>query len=73
MMQSQASVEEFEETPAVLSDLMVMTVDGMRMLVPQKEIDTFESIHDLNTKDALRNSIGWVKSHGKELPVYSFT
>ena len=72
MMQQLVNDVEVEES-TVYKNLMAMTIDDMQMLVPQKEIDTFESVHDLNTKDTLKNSIGWVQSHGKEIPVYGFT
>jgi hypothetical protein len=57
----------------VTGKLMMVTVDGTRMMFRGDEIKTFGSVHDLETGDLCTNSIGWIRHVGSKIPVYCFT
>lgn len=57
----------------VIGKLMMVTVDGTRMMFPGDDIKTFGSVHDLETGDLCTNSIGWIRHAGSKIPVYCFS
>lgn len=56
-----------------IGKLMMVTVDGTRMLFPGDDIKTFGSVHDLETGELCTNSIGWIRHAGNRIPVYCFS
>ena len=72
-MNSQMSRHQLNSNVGAVQELMVVTIDSFNMLVPREDIKTFESIHDLETGDLCKNSIGWMRYLGSKLPVYCFT
>ena len=54
-----------------LSDVMVISIDDNDLLVPREDIQTFESIHDLDIHEPVKQSIGWVRYQNTKWPVYS--
>jgi len=56
-----------------LARMMVVTVDGFNMVVPGEDISTFGSVHDLETGDLGKNTIGWIRVAGSRYPVYCFS
>ena len=72
MMHTIAS-RQIEVDAQPLHDLMVVSIDGMSMLIPREDIKTFESVHDIDTQEPNKNSIGWLRYLGIKMPVYAFT
>ena len=52
---------------------MMVSIDDYNILVPGQDIVTFESVHDMETADLGRHSVGWMRHSGNKLPVYCFT
>ena len=67
------SVANLSETDQVHETLMVVSMDSSRILIPGKDIKSFESTYDISTDGHLPNSIGWIKYEGQKIPVYCIT
>ena len=54
------------------SEFMQLTLGSAEMLLPQKEIKTFESVQEIDKNQPGTNSLGWISYMGDKIPVYSF-
>ncbi len=48
----------------------ILTISGLRLLLPQKEIRALEAADDVDVRDAEPPSIGWLQHAQQRWPVY---
>jgi chemotaxis signal transduction protein len=50
--------------------VVVLSIDGLKLVLPQGDIRTVESIVDMHTNDPPANGAGWINYLGQLWPVY---
>ena len=50
--------------------VVVLSIDGLKLILPQGDIRTVESIVDMHTNDPPANGAGWINYLGQLWPVY---
>lgn len=53
--------------------IVLLTIAGLRLMLPQEDIRTVESVTDIVTADAPVRGTGWIKYLGQVWPVYCFS
>jgi hypothetical protein len=60
-------------TAASAKKIVVLTIGALRLMLPQDDIRTVESITDVQTGDRPMRGAGWVTYLGQAWPVYCFS
>lgn len=55
---------------AQMHKVVVLTIDGLKLILPQGDIRTVESVTDVDTADSPASGAGWIKYLGRRWPVY---
>jgi chemotaxis signal transduction protein len=53
--------------------VVVLSIDKLRLVLPQADIRTVESISDVVIEDKMPKSVGWIKYQGQRWPVLCFS
>lgn len=56
-----------------VNKVVVLAIDTLRLILPQVDIRTVESISDVKLADKMPNSVGWIKYLGQAWPVFCFS
>ena len=61
----QTTTEHFQDGP-----FAILTIDGRRFFLPQKEIHSLELVIDINKIDPLTQAVGWFLEENQKWPLY---
>ena len=56
--------------PSLSATSAILTISGLRLLLPQKEIRALEAADDVELRDAELPSVGWLRHAQQRWPVY---
>jgi chemotaxis signal transduction protein len=56
-----------------VNKVVVLAIDNLRLILPQADIRTVESVSDIELADKMPRSAGWIKYLGQRWPVVCFS
>jgi hypothetical protein len=58
-------------TSELAAMMTLISIDDQRLVIPQHQIVTLEPVEDLNHKNCVDHSVGWIITEAGQIPVYN--